>query len=68
MDGSLIGTFAIAVKPEGRATHVNLRIQYHMKGGLLGQAIDSLVIERLNEKNAEHFLENLKILGEAAPQ
>jgi len=68
MDGALIGTFAIAVKPEGRATRVNLRIQYHIKGGLLGQAIDSLVVERLNEKNAEHFLENLKILSEAPSQ
>jgi len=65
MDGALIGTYALTLKPEGQSTRVNLRIQYHMKGGVLGQAIDSLVVERFNEKNAQHFLENLKILSEA---
>jgi carbon monoxide dehydrogenase subunit G len=65
MDGALIGTYALTLKPEGRSTGVNLRVQYHMKGGILGQAMDSLVVERLNEKNAEHFLENLKIISEA---
>jgi carbon monoxide dehydrogenase subunit G len=65
MDGALSGTYALTLKPEGRSTRVNLRIQYHIKGGLLGQAIDTLVVERLNEKNAEHFLENLKIISEA---
>ena len=31
-----------------------------MKGGALGRAVDSLVLERMNEKNAERMLENVK--------
>jgi carbon monoxide dehydrogenase subunit G len=67
MDGAFIGTFATTLRPEGQGTRVNVRIQYTMKGGLLGKAVDTLLVERLNEKNAEHFLENLKIVSEARP-
>jgi carbon monoxide dehydrogenase subunit G len=65
MDGAFIGTFATTLRPEGRGTRVNVRIQYTMKGGLVGKAVNTLLVERLNEKNAEHFLENLKIVSEA---
>jgi hypothetical protein len=42
-----------------------------MPGGVLGKAIDALLMERMNEKNAERMLENIKMIvesqGAAAP-
>ena len=58
---------AIAAQVEGGMTGSWARIEYALPGGLLGRAADAVLVERLNEKNAERLLENLKLVAEAAP-
>ncbi len=65
MEGGQTGTFSWQLEPRGDATHVTVRIDYQLKGGLLGRAVDALLVERMNEKNTGHMLENLKTLSEA---
>ena len=65
MQGGMRGTMTFSLEPQGDATKFTWRIDYTMKGGILGKAIDSLLVERMNEKNAERSLENLKMLCEA---
>ena len=47
-------------------TRVTWHIDYTMKGGILGKAVNALLVQRLNEKNVERSLENLKLICEAA--
>jgi len=65
MEGGMGGTFAWSLEPQGLATRVQMRIDYTMKGGILGKAANTLLVERMNERNAERMLENLKMLTEA---
>jgi carbon monoxide dehydrogenase subunit G len=65
IEGAQFGTFDWRLKPEGDATRVTVRIDYQMKGGVIGKAMDALVVERMNERNAEQMLQNLKHLAEA---
>jgi len=65
MEGALTGTFAWDVEPQGSSAKVEVRIDYVMKGGILGKAMNAMLVERMNEKNAERMLENLKMLCEA---
>ncbi len=65
MDGQMTGTFTMLLTPRGDATEVNARIDYEMKGGLFGKALNALGVERMNEKNTEQLLENLKAMCEA---
>ena len=37
------------------------------QGGILGKAMNAVLVERMNEKNAERLLENLKLVSEATP-
>jgi carbon monoxide dehydrogenase subunit G len=64
MEGGMTGTFNWALKPEGGSTRTHLTIDYEMKGGILGKAMNALLVERMNEKNAERMLENLKMVAE----
>lgn len=65
MEGGITGTFAWTLAPQDGSTRVDVRIDYEMKGGILGKAMDALLVERMNQKNAERMLENLKMLSEA---
>ncbi len=65
MEGGQTGTFSWQMEPHGDATRLTVRIDYQLKGGLLGRAVDALLVERMNEKNTGHMLENLKTLSEA---
>jgi hypothetical protein len=40
-------------------------MEYEMAGGILGKAMNAMLVERMNEKNAERLLENLKLVSEA---
>ena len=69
MEGALMGRFNWTLAADGESTtRVSVRIDYQMKGGLLGQAMDALMVRRMNEGNAEKMLENLKGLVERAPK
>jgi hypothetical protein len=52
------------VVPVGTATRVELELDYVLPGGFLGEALDRAFVERRNEREAEHSLQNLKDLCE----
>lgn len=64
MEGGMTGTMAFSVEPQGNPTRVTWNIDYSMKGGIIGKAVDRVLVERMNEKNAERSLENLRLLCE----
>ena len=51
----------------GKSTHMTTAMEYEMAGGILGKAMNAVPVERINEKNAERLLENLKLVSEATP-
>ena len=66
MAGGIDGTQTWTLEPQGDATRLGNRVEYEVRGGLLGKAINTLLVERMNEKNIERMLENLKLLVEFA--
>ncbi len=63
-DGPMKGAMTFTLEPRGNSTSVEIDVDYEMSGGVLGKAVDKLLVERMNEKNAERMLENLKMLME----
>jgi hypothetical protein len=66
MDGMITGKSRWFYIPEGDDTRVNCRFEYEMPGGSIGQAVNKLVVERMNVQNLEKSLENLKALAEGS--
>jgi carbon monoxide dehydrogenase subunit G len=66
MSGGIDGTQTWTLVAQGDGTRLGDRVEYELRGGLLGKALDALLVERMNEKNIERMLENLKLLGEHA--
>jgi len=66
VDGSMPGTFVWTFQPHGDATRVSVHVEYELKGGPLGKAVDALLIERMNDKNMERTLENLQLISESS--
>ncbi len=64
-EGGMKGTWTWILEPRGNGTHLTTAMEYEMAGGFLGKAINSVLVERMNEKNAERLLENLKLVSEA---
>lgn len=64
MDGMITGTNRWVFAPEGDSTRVTASFDYEMPGGGIGQAINKLVVERMNAENLEKSLGNLKKLVE----
>jgi carbon monoxide dehydrogenase subunit G len=64
MDGMISGTSRWVYAPEGDGTRVAVTFEYEVPGGGLGQALDKLLVERMNAENLERSLENLKALVE----
>ena len=64
-DGSMSGTMGITLEPTGSATKATLEYDWKMPAGVLGKLANTLVANRINEKNAERLLENLKIVCES---
>ncbi len=48
------------VSPKDGGSRVELEVEYELPWGALGQAVDKLVVERRNDREAEESLENLK--------
>lgn len=66
MDGGLKGTLTFSFVAYGGFTRVSWHIDYTMKGGILGKAVNTLVAEWMNRRNAERALRNLKQICETA--
>ena len=64
MEGMIAGTYRTTYQPEGNATRVTMWFDYEMPGAALGKVLDKLVVERMNAKNLETSLSNLKSLAE----
>lgn len=65
MDGMITGTNRWVYQPEGEAVRVIATLDYEMPGGGLGQALNKLVVEKMNAENLEKSLANLKALVES---
>lgn len=64
MDGQMQGEWVWTLQSQGPATHVVVETNYRLKLGLLGRALNAVLVERMNEKNMEQMLANLKVLVE----
>jgi len=53
-----------SVAPSGGGSRVVLDLDYDLPGGFLGEALDRAFVERRNEREVEHSLQNLKDLCE----
>ena len=58
MTGSLTWT----LDAQDNETEASVDIEYELVGGVLGEALDVLVLRRNNERNAEVMLENIKLV------
>jgi len=65
-EGGMKGTWTWRLEPQGKGTHVTTAMEYEMAGGILGKAMNAVLVERMNEKNAKGMLENLKLVSEAS--
>ena len=52
------------VSPTEAGSRVDLEVDYELPGGFLGELADRVYVERRNEREAEHSLQNLKYLLE----
>ena len=66
-EGGMKGAWTWSLSPRGESTHLTTTMEYEMAGGILGKAMNAVLVERMNEKNAERLLENLKLVSEAVP-
>ena len=64
LHGAVHGTVTTTLEPQGDATQVKMHVDYEIRGGRVGKAIDHLLLERMTEKNAERWLENVKLITE----
>ncbi len=65
--GGMTGTWTWRLEPRGERTHLTTAMEYELAGGILGKAMNAMVVERMNAQNAERMLENLKRVSEATP-
>ena len=65
-EGGMKGTWTWELSPRETGTHLTTSMEYEMAGGILGKAMNAVLVERMNEKNAERLLENLKLVSEVA--
>jgi uncharacterized membrane protein len=66
MDGVMSGIMRWEYIPENGGTWVKINFDYEMIGGILGKAIDRLVMKDMNRRSLEKILENLKGLVESS--
>ncbi len=53
------------VAPRGSGSRVDLEVDYELPAGALDAVLDRMYVERRNEREAEHTLQNLKDVVEA---
>ena len=64
LEGMITGIFEGILEPVDEGTRFTLKLDYEMPGGGVGKIVDKLVVERMNAKNLEESLENIKALVE----
>ena len=62
--GGIDSAWTWLFRPHREATKVYLTIEYKVPGGILGRLADKLVVERMNQKEAEAALANIKSMVE----
>lgn len=65
MDGSMRGTYNWSLQAQGADTAVGVDLDYQVRGGVFGKIMNGLLLERMNDKNVEQMLQNLKALVES---
>jgi carbon monoxide dehydrogenase subunit G len=63
-EGTSSGWMAWDFKPEDGTTLVAVEEEYTVPGSVLGRVADRLIVERMEERDMHHTLENLKLLLE----
>ena len=58
------GTWRWQLEPREKSTHLSTEMEYEIAGGILGKAMNTMLVERMNEKNAERLLEHLRLMCE----
>ena len=64
MSGSMPGKWIWGLEQDGTAVKVDFCIEYSVPSGILGKMANKLFLERMNQKNLEGTLQNLKIYCE----
>ena len=64
-EGGMRGTMSFTLNQAGDATQLNWEIDYTMRGGILGKIADTLMVERMNERNSLRSMEDIKLLCES---
>jgi uncharacterized membrane protein len=64
MEGMLTGNYAEILEPVEGGTRFTMNFDYQMPGGGVGRIVDRLFVEKMNVKNLEDSLRNLKALVE----
>lgn len=64
MEGMIAGVYEEMLEPVTDGTRFTLKFDYEMPGGGVGKLVDKLMVERMNAKNLEKSLENMRVLVE----
>jgi carbon monoxide dehydrogenase subunit G len=65
MGGMMPGSMTTTLSGDADSTKMTQRFDYEVKGGAVGKAMNSMVLERMNAKNAARSLQDLKDLLES---
>ena len=50
--------------PENGGTHLTINMEYEIGGGVLGKAVNKMVIERAVTSTADNLIKNVKTIAE----
>ena len=64
MEGMMTGNYVEILEPVAGGTRFTFKFDYEMPGGVVGNVVDRLMVEKMNVKNLEDSLKNLKALVE----
>jgi hypothetical protein len=62
--GEAESKFTYSVEPEDGGARLTMDVEYEMPTGVLAKLADAAVVERLNEQEADHAVENIKAILE----
>ncbi len=63
-EGGMSGSMSFTLEAHGDSTKVTLDVEYEVPGDILEKSGNSLLVDRMFEKDAERLLENFQILAE----
>jgi uncharacterized membrane protein len=64
MEGMITGNYEEILEPVEGGTRFTMKFDYQMPGGGVGKIVDRLFVEKMNAKNLEDSLKNLKAMVE----